>query len=160
MTPAEKARQFYLKEKFAGCIFAQNLANANIKKDATDGTIDEQGRFKAFKLDDDTKNAQLQCFELFPLATSKAKHSLASIHFEGFRLMLKSLDFIEKYPEEHVGPRRIGIQPSEKRLSETEWNRLNACLMVSLSDEARRLSYWEHEKLAGAIADLSRLFAG
>lgn len=152
----EKAQEFYFKEKFAGCTFAQNLAKLNIKKDATEGTIDEDGRFKAFKLEHDSKNAQLQCFELFHYATRNSQHPLTPLHREGYRLLLKSLDFVEENPDDHVCPVRLGVDAARDRLSLAEQYKLNALLIVCLSDKDRQLSKWETAQLHNAMGQLIR----
>ena len=154
-TRADKARQFYFDEKFAGCTYAQNLAKANIKKDETDGTLDQEGRFRAFKLDHDSKNAQLECFELFPLATRTANDSGSVLHYEGYRLFLTLKDFVEKHPFEHEGIMRIGIDCVRDRLTEIEHYKLNAILVVCLGNNGRRLSQWEQLQLEKAVENLT-----
>jgi len=155
-SPMEKAQEFYFKEKFAGSVFAQNLAKLNIRKDAAEGTIDDDGRFKAFKLDHDSKNAQLQCFELFPFATRTSKHPMAPLHREGYRLLLKALDFIEENPDDHVCPVRLAVDAARDRLNLAEQYKLNALLVVCLSDKERQLSKWETAQLHAAMAELIR----
>lgn len=153
-SPVEKAQEYYFKEKFPGCTYAQNLAKLNIRMDATDGTLDQDGRFNAFKLGHDSKNAQLQCFELFPFAIRTSVQPLAPLHREGYRLMLKALDFVEENPEDHVGPVRLGIDNAAERLSLAERYKLTALLIVCLSDKGRNLSNWETIHLNEAMVDL------
>lgn len=156
ITPViSKAKHFYFNEKFVGCTFAQNLAKANIKKAHTDDTLDPEGRFKAFKLDYDSKNAQLQCFELFPPIIKGSNHGLESVHREGYRLALRSLDFMEKYPDEHQVIIRLGIDCVKERLSQTEHYQLNTLLVLALTERGHKLSAWEQEQLKRALADLA-----
>lgn len=153
--PTEAARNFYFKQKFVGFLFAQNLAKANIKKAHTDDTLDEEGRFKTFRLDHDSKNAQLECLELFPYANKSSNHPLAPLHREGCRLMLKLLDFIEEYPEDHLGARRLSIDDVNERLNQAEHFKLNALLLASLTDKDRKLSKWEKDRLMAVLNGLA-----
>lgn len=150
----ERAKQFYLNKKFAGYTYAQNLAQANIKADSLSNTLDTDGRFASFKLDQDARNAQLQCFEVFPQAYRSSYHPLAQLHTEGYRLMLKSLDYTEKYPEEHVGPTKLGIENAADRLTEIERYKLTVYVIASLTEAGRTLSHWEKGQLHRVHHDL------
>lgn len=157
ITRTEKARQFYFNEKFVRSMFAQNLAKSNIKKHDSEDTLDELGRFKAFKLDLEAKNAQLQGFELFPLAIVACYHPFAQLHREGYRLFLKSMGFFEEFPLEHQGIMRVMNNGKLERLDLTEKYQLNALLIACLSDKKRTLSAWENAQFLKAISDLPKL---
>jgi len=157
-SPVALAVEYYIKEKFSGNLIAQILAKANIEQDYEFATVDETGRFKDFRLAESEKNAQLQCWELFPYAIDESNQQRALMHQQGYSLLLKSLGFMEDDPETHSGLRSIVVTDPIDGLTETEQNRLNALILVSLNDRQDSLSQWERTHYFDALKSLSRLF--
>lgn len=157
-SPAKLAVKFYIKGKFSGNLIAQILAKANIERDKDFGTIDGAGRFSDFKLDENGQSAQLQCWELFPYGMDESNPQRAVIHQQGYSLMLKSLGFVEDSPEIHSGLRPLEVSDPIDGLSETERNRLDALILVSLNERQFQLSQWERDYFFDSMGRLSRLF--
>jgi len=157
-SPVAFAIEFYLKEKFSGNLIAQILAKRNIEQDQEFGTLDETGRFQNFRLAENGQNAQLQCWELFPHTVDQSNSQRFLLHRQGYGLMLKSLSFIEDDPESHTGLRSIEVSDPIDGLTETERNRLNALILISLNDRLAELRQWERTHYFDALRSLSRLF--
>jgi hypothetical protein len=154
----EIASAFYFEQKFAENPVAQALAKANIERHKTITTLDDAGRFAKFELTDEGHNAQLQCFELFPRAGTDSSHPLASVHHDGYQLSLRWLGYIEYERDRHRGLTRLAIRDENQRLTETERNRRNAVLAVSLTNASFSLSEWEKNMLRVAMGSLRELF--